>query len=281
MQQPERLKSPGFFVIYDANAISWNRTTTAGISWRNLFFIFFRVFARCRDHLNAVTKKKNSWNIAASDVTKFSHNLSINVRAKNYMIVTMYIILFNSFCTDFVRCSRALTLLVLLYFRSLNYTRATCNRYLYVYDTSIWPWKKFHAHDVRVWNFIGEINEIQRLSLLTEFVRFKWQYRRKLSAINPIDRANSQLTFFNSQIMKPRWFSRPLYNKILLKAPGDRYMPLMIIIAREFIGFFSRPTMPPANITSHALCLQHFAHPILRHERVRMNDVHTSVAMRD
>lgn len=130
MQQLERLKSPGFFVIYDANAISWNRTTTSGISWRNLFFIFFREFRRCRDHSNAVTKKKNSWNIAASDVTKFSCNLSINVRAKNYMIITMYIILFNSFRTDFARCSRALTLLVLLYFRSLNYTRITCNRFI-------------------------------------------------------------------------------------------------------------------------------------------------------
>lgn len=58
-------------------------------------------------------------------------------------------------------------------------------------------------------------------------------------------------------------------------------MPLMIIIAREFIGFFSRPTMPPANITFHALCPQLFAHPILRYERVRMNDVHASVAMQD
>lgn len=143
MQQLERLNSPGFFVIYDTNAISWNRTTSSGVSWRNLFFIFFRVFGRCRDHLNAVTKKKDSWNIAASDVTKFSCNPSINIRAKNYMIITMYIILLNSFRTDFARCSRALTLLVLLYFRSLNYIRITCNRYLYPYDTSTWPWKKY------------------------------------------------------------------------------------------------------------------------------------------
>lgn len=141
MQQLERLKSPGFFVIYDANAISWNRTTTSGVSWRNLFFIFFRVFGRCRDHLNAVTKKKKLVKYRSFRRNEISCNLSINVPAKNYMIITMYIILFNSFRTDFVRCSRTLTPLVFLYSRSLNYTRITCNRYLYAYDTSIWPWK--------------------------------------------------------------------------------------------------------------------------------------------
>lgn len=44
----------------------------------------------------------------------------------------------------------------------------------------------------------------------------------------------------------------PLCDKIWLKALDDRYTPLMIIIAREFIEFFSQPTMPPANITFHS-----------------------------